>query len=170
MIICAGNTENYDFAKSVGVGNIQVAINLSKIILENKVKRLIFVGSMGLYTKENELFSIFEFDDANNIELSSLNNQSYTPLNSTISSKLNSNNFICKDFSLANKMYEKYSFIGENMEAFGFFSCAKYFNINAKAILIATNYCDENAHSTYLNNYKKANELLENYLENKGYL
>lgn len=169
MIISAGITETYDWAIPVGIG-FNAAIKLSELIIKNNPKRIIFVGSMGLYSKDYELFSLFEFDNANNIELSFLNKQSYTPLENTINSKLNSSNFICKDFSLANKMYKQYAFIGENMEAYGLFACAKYFNINAKAILIATNYCDEFAHETYMKNYKKANEILENYLENKGYL
>ena len=52
MIICAGwKTENFPFAKAIGIGLIESAINLTRICLEFQPKELIFIGTCGLYER-----------------------------------------------------------------------------------------------------------------------
>lgn len=168
MIISAGITETYDWATPVGVG-FNAAIKLSELIMKNNPKRIVFVGSMGLYSKDYELFSIHRFNAASNVELSVLDDLSYSPIMQQIY-KINSSNYICKNYEKAQKMHSQYGFIGENMEVFAIFETAKYYKIPAIAYLIATNYCDETAHEEYLKNYELANAKLEDYLENIGIL
>ena len=36
MILCAGRNETFDFARPIGVGLIESAINLTKLVLEEK--------------------------------------------------------------------------------------------------------------------------------------
>lgn len=169
MIVSAGISEIYDYAEPIGLGS-NCSIKLSELILKKQPKRLIFIGSMGLYTKEIELFSVNEFKSAVNIELAMLDDLVYTPMKTNEVSNLNSSNYICKNYEYAKKMNEKYGILGENMECFSFFATANYYKIPASAILVATNYCDEFAHEEYIKNIAKANEILENYLEKKGLL
>ena len=49
MILCAGRNETFDFAKPIGVGLIESAINLTKLVLEEKPAFLFFVGTAGSY-------------------------------------------------------------------------------------------------------------------------
>ena len=168
MIISAGITETYDWAIPVGIG-FNAAIKLSELIIKNNPKRIIFVGSMGLYSKDYELFSIHKFNTASNVELSVLDDLTYSIIEQKIH-EINSSNYICKNYELAQRMHQKYGFIGENMEVFAVFETAKYHKIPATAYLIATNYCDDKAHEEYLKNYKLANAKLEDYLENIGIL
>ena len=49
MIICAGGNENFPFAKAIGIGLIESAINLTRICLEFQPKEIIFIVTCGLY-------------------------------------------------------------------------------------------------------------------------
>ena len=50
MFICAGESEQFIFAKNIGIGLISSAINLTKLCLQYLPKELIFIGSAGCYT------------------------------------------------------------------------------------------------------------------------
>ena len=84
MIICAGNSETFDFATPMGVGLIESAINLTRLCLFDKPEFLLFIGSAGSYG-EHKIFDIIESKTASNIELGFLNNDAYTPLDNVIS-------------------------------------------------------------------------------------
>lgn len=168
MIFCAGKIESFDFAQACGIGLIESAITLTKIILEQKPKEIIFIGSFGLY-KEGKIGDIVEVKQACNVELSSLLTLSYSPLKSSYDEKellVNSSNFICKNEILASALFEQ-GMLGENMEVFSFFEVAKEFKLPAKAYLVATNFCKENAHEEFLQNHKKCMEKLTQYLKDE---
>ncbi|HHO65290.1 MAG TPA: purine-nucleoside phosphorylase, partial [Epsilonproteobacteria bacterium] len=52
MIICAGKSEQFDFAMPVGVGMLEVAINLTRLCEAKKPDYILFVGTAGSYGKK----------------------------------------------------------------------------------------------------------------------
>lgn len=218
MIISAGRNEIFPFALPMGVGLMNMSINLTALlqkramvdscgryeqnltangqlderlnlidspilqsakasqnpdkILNALPSEIIFVGSAGLY-KDGEVFEIYESSDAANIEISSLENKSYSPTESEIASivprgtcKVNSSNFITTDQNLAHKLFDRGCFL-ENMEFFAVLKVAQKFQIPAYGIFVATNFCDKNAHADFIKNHEQAKKELENYLKQK---
>ncbi|AQW85275.1 putative protein, possible nucleoside phosphorylase [Campylobacter pinnipediorum subsp. caledonicus] len=172
MIICAGKSESFAFARSIGVGLVDASINLSEICIKEKPNELLFVGSCGIY-KNGQIFDIFESKNGTNIEISSLENNSYTPFEQKIindvscETLINSSTFITTNQTLAYKMSDMGCDI-ENMEFYSVLAVAKKFDIPANGIFVATNFCNDNAHSDFIKNHKKAKEILEKYLIEKG--
>lgn len=169
MIVCAGGNESFNFAKSIGIGLVEAAINLTKLCLEFKPQKLIFIGTCGIYN-QGELLKIYKSSHAFNIEFSKLGANFYTPAQNEIklnvsqeTYKINSSNYICQNKQAA-KEFANLGLDFENMEAFSVLSVAKNFNIKAECILCATNFCDENAHKEFVKNHQKAKEKLEEFL------
>lgn len=218
MIISAGRNEIFPFALPMGVGLMDMSINLTTLLQKRAMvdgcgryeqnltakqqldKRLnlidspllksakssqnpdkilsalpseiIFVGSAGLY-KDGEVFKIYESSVAANIEISSLENKSYSPIESGIASivprgtcKVNSSNFITADQNLAHELFNRGYFL-ENMEFFAVLKVAQKFQIPAYGIFVATNFCDKNAHADFIKNHEQAKKELEKYLKQK---
>ena len=218
MIISAGRNEIFPFALPMGVGLVDMSINLTALlqkramvdgcgryeqilttnrqlderlnlidspilqsaksaqnpdkILNALPSEIIFIGSAGLY-KEGEIFEIYESSSVANIEISSLENKSYSPIESKIASivprgtcKVNSSNFITTDQNLAHKLFDRGYFL-ENMEFFAVLKVAQKFQIPAYGIFVATNLCDENAHTDFIKNHEQAKKELEKYLKQK---
>lgn len=218
MIISAGRNEIFPFALPMGVGLVDMSINLTALlqkramidgrgryeqkltanrqlderlnlidspilqsakssqnpdkILNALPSEIIFVGSAGLY-KDGQIFEIYESSAAANIEISSLENKSYSPIESEIASvvprgtcKVNSSNFITTDQNLAHKLFDRGYFL-ENMEFFAVLKVAQKFQIPAYGIFVATNFCDENAHADFIKNHEQAKKELEKYLKQK---
>ena len=44
MFVCAGNGEEFEFARSIGVGLVESAITVSKLCMSEQVESLVFVG------------------------------------------------------------------------------------------------------------------------------
>ena len=218
MIISAGRNEIFPFALPMGVGLMDMSINLTALlqkramvdgcgryeqilttnrqlderlnlidspilqsaksaqnpdkILNALPSEIIFIGSAGLY-KEGEIFEIYESSSVANIEISSLENKSYSPIESKIASivprgtcKVNSSNFITTDQNLAHKLFDRGYFL-ENMEFFAVLKVAQKFQIPAYGIFVATNFCDKNAHADFIKNHEQAKKELEKYLKQK---
>ena len=218
MIISAGRNEIFPFALPMGVGLMDMSINLTALlqkramvdgcgrydqnlmtnrqlderlnlidspilqstksaqnpdkILNALPREIIFIGSAGLY-KEGEIFEIYESSAAANIEISSLENKSYSPIESKIASvvprgtcKVNSSNFITTDQNLAHKLFDREYFL-ENMEFFAVLKVAQKFQIPAYGIFVATNFCNKNAHEDFIKNHEQAKNELEKYLKQK---
>nr|WP_315059638.1 purine-nucleoside phosphorylase [uncultured Campylobacter sp.] len=218
MIISAGQNEVFAFALPMGVGLVDMSINLTALlqkramvdgrgkyeqnlmanrqlderlnlidspilqsakssqnpdkILNALPSEIIFVGSAGLY-KDGEVFKVYESSAAANIEISSLENKSYSPIESKIASvvprgtcKVNSLNFITTDQNLAHKLFDRGYFL-ENMEFFAVLKVAQKFQIPAYGIFVATNFCDKNAHADFIKNHEQAKKELEKYLKQK---
>ncbi len=83
MFICARG-ENFSFAKDIGVGLVESAIELTALILRENPKFLIFIGSAGAYDKGVNLLDIFVSNSATQIESSFAKGESYTPLDNKI--------------------------------------------------------------------------------------
>lgn len=173
MIICAGNNETFDFATPMGVGLIESSMNLTRLCLFDKPEFLLFVGTAGSYG-QHMLFDIVESKTASQIELSFLDNCSYTPIDNVISTNntnkkdviVNSSNYIstCQDKT------KKYLDLGigiENMEFFSVLKIAKEFDIPAGGVFCITNYTNKDAHKEFLKNHDKAKELLYRHVETR---
>lgn len=230
LIVCAGKNENFSFAKSIGVGLVEASAGLCELLFKfnavasknsainvhgsvaselsvaNKVDKIIFIGTCGLYQKndkkglnalnlnengkikenlgeknlmhENQkplkLLEIYESAHCFNVEASKLTNAFYSPaeceINLNVSyetKKCNSSNYICTDENVATRFAD----LGlelENMESFAVLSLAKRFGISATCFLCATNFCDKNAHQSFLQNHTQAKKNLEHFLQEKN--
>ena len=173
MIICAGNSENFSFATPMGVGLIETAINITRLCLFDKPEFLLFVGTAGSYG-EAKLFDIIESKTASNIELSFLSGDAYTPLDNVVTTNttnkkeiiVNSSNYISTNETITKKFLPLGIGI-ENMEFFSVLKIAQEFNIPAGGVFCITNYTNKTAHKDFLNNHKKAKELLEEHVKNR---
>lgn len=171
MIVCAGDSESFDFALPVGIGLINVSINLTKACMLNPPQFLLFVGTAGSYGKK-EIFEIITSSKASNIEIGYFDNASYTPIDNTIIDEnaivsretmnegiVNSSNYITTE-QLKSEQFLKANLSIENMEFFAVASVAKTFNIPFRGIFCITNYCNKSAHEDFIKNHKQAMELL----------
>lgn len=174
MIVSAGKNESFPFATPIGVGLIESAMNLTKICLSDKPDEIIFVGSAGSYGK-NEIFDIIESSSAANMELSFLENNSYTPIDNILESKdqiskndtiVNSSNYITTNENLG-KEYLEYGIGIENMEFYSVVKIAQKFQIKVKGIFVVTNKTNRNAHQDFMSNHNKAMAKLIKHLEKK---
>jgi len=173
MIICAGKSEQFDFAIPVGIGLMDVAINLTRMCLSQKPKFILFVGTAGSYGEKN-IFDIVESKTSTNIENGFFNAGAYTPIDNMVSTAedvsretiINSSNYITADKSLG-KAYLGKNIQLENMEYYAVLKVAQSFGISAGGIFIVTNYCDENAHEDFLKNHKEAMAKLTAYIKEK---
>ena len=174
MIICAGNNESFDFASPMGVGLIEMAMNLTQLCLLDKPEFLLFVGSAGSYGNYR-IFDIVESKTASNIELSFLQKKAYTPLDNIICAQedkkedviVNSSNYISTDGQLVKK-FPALGIEMENMEFFSVLRIAQEFDIPAGGVFCITNYCNKNAHHDFLANHNRAKELLGSYIRRLG--
>lgn len=170
MLICAGNSETFDFALPMGVGMIEMAMNLTRLCLFDKPEFLLFVGSAGSYGN-HQLFDIVESKTASNIELAFLEKKAYTPLDNVVSTNteakkeiiVNSSNYISTDFELS-KNFLKLGVGIENMEFFAVLKIAQEFNIPAGGVFCITNFTNANAHADFLANHEKAKTLLHEHV------
>ncbi|PHS37599.1 MAG: purine-nucleoside phosphorylase [Sulfurovum sp.] len=172
MFICAGESEQFDFAIPVGIGMTDVAINLTKLCLSQKPEFLFFVGTAGSYGEKN-IFDIIESKTATNIENSFFTGGAYTPIDNMVSTAedvsretiVNSSNYITTDSNVG-KAYLLKNIHLENMEYYAVLKVAKSFGIPAAGVFIVTNYCDENAHKNFMDNHKEAMLRLTAYIKN----
>lgn len=166
MIVCAGNSETFDFAAPMGVGLIESAMNLTRLCLFDKPEFLLFVGTAGSYG-EADIFDIVESKTAANIELAFLKNDAYTPLDNVISTNttnkkdiiVNCSNYITTNDELARK-FLNFGIGIENMEFFSVLKVAQEFDIPAGGVFCITNYTNKNAHEDFIKNHEKAKEIL----------
>ncbi|MDF1879653.1 purine-nucleoside phosphorylase [Sulfurimonas sp. SAG-AH-194-C20] len=173
MIICAGNNETFKFAQPMGVGLIEISMNLTRLCLFDKPEFILFVGSAGSYG-DAKLFDIVESKTASNIELAFLSNDAYTPLDNVVTTNetnikdivVNSSNYISTNETLT-KNFLKLGVGIENMEFFAVLKIAQEFNIPAGGVFCVTNFTNTNAHEDFLKNHVKAKELLTEHVKKR---
>lgn len=148
------------------------AVNLSE---NGKIKENLDAKNLASENqKPLKLLEIYESAHCFNIEASKLTNDFYSPaeceINLNVSyetKKCNSSNYICTDENVA----ARFADLGlelENMESFAVLSVAKRFGISATCFLCATNFCDKNAHQSFLQNHAQAKKNLEYFLQEKN--
>ena len=170
MIICAGDIEQFDFATPIGIGMVNVAVNLTRLCLLNPPEFLLFVGTAGSYGNK-KIFDIVESRSAANIENSFFTHGNYTPIDNVISTAddvsretiINSSNYITVDPNVA-KHYLNNKIELENMEFFSVMKTAEILDIPAGGIFVVTNYCDKDAHHTFMSNHKESMARLTDYM------
>jgi len=175
MIVCAGDIESFKYAEPMGIGLVDMAINLTRRCLFNKPEFILFIGTAGSYGNHN-ILDIVESKRASNLELSFLENNSYTPIDNVLESEnkfvkndtiVNSSNYITTNFELAKK-YNDYGIGIENMEFFSVVKVAKEFEIPVAGIFAVTNYTKQNAHEDFKKNHNVAMEKITKYLLEKN--
>ncbi len=174
MIICAGKSEQFDFAMPVGIGMMEVAINLTRLCETKKPDYILFVGTAGSYG-EKKIFDIIESKTASNIENSFFSGKSYSPIDNVVTSLkdvsretiVNSSNYITTDKEIG-KYYTAQNVQIENMEFFAVMKVAQFYGISAGGIFVVTNYCDENAHDDFLKNQKEGMAKLDAYVKERA--
>lgn len=173
MILSAGLSETFSFAAPIGIGLVNASINLTRLLTKECPKNLLFIGTAGSYGKHKE-FELLIANRAVNIEIGFLQNLSYSPILGEITGInpnvpretldkiiVNSSNFITADAVQA-KLFLEYGLSIENMEFFAVLKVAEKFNVPSLGLFCITNYCDKNAHESFLKNRQKAKEKLEN--------
>jgi len=174
MIICAGRSEQFDFAMPVGVGMMEVAINLTRLCEAKKPDYILFVGTAGSYG-EKKIFDIIESKTAANVENSFFTGGSYSPIDNVVSSVkdvsretiVNSSNYITTDKKMGT-YYTAQNIHLENMEFFAVMKVAQFYGISSGGIFVVTNYCDENAHEDFEKNQKEAMKRLDAYVKSRA--
>ena len=175
MIVCAGQSEQIRGAIPIGIGLLESACTLYRLIKDENPHEILFVGSAGSYGRY-KLFDEVTSCSATQIEVSYLESLSYTPLDNlkieNVSCEtniiVNSSNYITQDKN-ASQRFLKMGIDLENMEFYSVMYIANKFGINAKGKFVVTNYCDENAHRDFIKNQKKANELMEKIVKDLGF-
>ncbi len=171
MFVCAGDSEQFDFAAPVGIGMVDATIHLTRLCLERTPKSLVFVGTAGSYG-DKALFDIVESHTATNIENGFFEGKTYTPIDNFISvskdvsreTQVNSSSYITIDPNTS-KTFLAHNIDLENMEFYAVLKVANAFNIPANGIFIVTNYCDKDAHKDFISNHDKAKRLLTEYIK-----
>jgi len=171
MFICAGERETFDFAKPMGIGLIEMSINLTKQSLQNPPDFLFFVGTAGSYGG-HAIFDIVHSKSAANIENSFFNANAYTPIDNLISTAddvsretiVNSSNYITTDVNVAQR-YLAHHITLENMEFFAVLKVAQTFNIPVAGAFVVTNYCNPHAHRDFLANHREAMQRLTDHIK-----
>jgi nucleoside phosphorylase len=174
MIVCAGDKEQFDFAVPIGIGMVSSAINLTRLCLLDAPEFILFVGTAGSYGNR-QIFDIVESRTAANIENSFFTHGNYSPVDNIISSAddvsretiVNSSNYITVDYEVS-KEYLNHNIELENMEFFAVMKVAQEFGIPAGGLFVVTNYCDKDAHQTFLDNHREAMKRVSEYLKNKN--
>ncbi len=173
MIICAGDIEQFDFATPIGIGMVNVAVNLTKLCLLSPPEFLLFVGTAGSYGNR-KIFDIVESRSAANIENSFFTHGNYTPIDNVISTAddvsretiINSSNYITVSPEVS-KHYLNNNIELENMEFFSVLKTAEILGIPAGGIFVVTNYCDKDAHQTFMDNHNEAMKQLAEYMRKR---
>ncbi|MDO7252510.1 purine-nucleoside phosphorylase [Helicobacter cappadocius] len=177
MFVCAGKVESFSFAKSIGIGMIESAINLTRICSREIVGEIIFIGSAGSYSYDIQPFEICLSTKATQIEMSYINTDTYTPIDNQIEMEfenvprgtknmiVNSSNYINTNLELSKKMVYA-GIMLENMEFFSVLKVAQNFGIKSYGIFCVTNYCNDNAHKDFVQNHQKAKETIEEFIRN----
>jgi purine-nucleoside phosphorylase len=164
MIVCAGRTEVFSFARPIGVGLIESAYNLSRILKEENLQSILFVGSCGSYGGLAILESFFS-SSAAQMEQSVVFGSSYTPIENKIVQNvshetiINSSNYITTDKNVSDKFLQL-GLGAENMEFFSVLWAAREVGVEAKGFFVTTNYCSPNAREEYAKNIKSATEII----------
>ncbi|MBE0495770.1 MAG: purine-nucleoside phosphorylase [Campylobacterales bacterium] len=171
MIVCAGKSESFSFAKPIGIGLVESAITLTRLCLQELPEHFLFVGSAGSYG-EVPLLDVCVSTRALNLETSGLLGQAYSPISPEIvhfspfvsretfpQVSVNSSNYITADAAISKRYLEANCDI-ENMEFFSVLSVAQHFNIPAFGLFVVTNYCTKDAHATFLAYHEEAKKRL----------
>lgn len=188
MFVCAGESEQFEFAKSIGIGLVSSAIGLTRLCLQHAPKEIVFLGSAGSYNPEWSILDMAYSTCATQLELSFLDHHSYTPLDNSIQLNLthnvscetinthwhkkieslpqvlvNSSNYITNT-SRYNARMNHIGITLENMEFFSVLKVAQYFQIPCIGIFCVSNFIGASSHDEFLKNHEKVKEKIHKFI------
>lgn len=188
MFVCAGESEQFAFAKSIGIGLISSAMELTRLCIHYAPREIVFIGSAGCYHSNWSIGDIAYSCSATQIELSFLDNNSYTPIDNFIKLNLDSNvshetltnnwnnllkkipqvvvnssNYITKT-SVYNTMMINAGITLENMEFFSVLKVANFFQIPCIGIFCVSNFVGTQAHEEFIKNHKLVKAKLHSFI------
>ncbi len=153
--------------QSLGIGFLNSALNLEKLIQVQAITEIIFIGTAGSYTDSLEIGEIVTVSSSSALNLGAVLELAYVPTKQEhfdlnifegfksaqcFSSLEISRQEIIAEKLIAQNQSEKY--LVENMELYGIAAVAKRHEIPLRALLGITNYINPNAHEDW-----KANNL-----------
>ena len=168
----------------LGIGYLSAALNLQKIILENKLTEINFLGTAGLVQNTEEKFSIndtkvYRIEKSSLLRALTITGSAYTPVtypsyslnnantNKTLKSLTTANCIssleISKSAELSSKILDSQSnteILLENMELYGVAKLASEYQIPCNTFLSTSNFTNANAHQDWKENHQKASEKL----------
>jgi nucleoside phosphorylase len=173
MIVCAGQSEQFDFATPIGIGPVDAAINLTRLCMTQPPESLLFVGTAGSYGRI-EILDIVESHVATNIEIGFFDNKSYTPVDFSIATVedvsretiVNSSAYITANSDVSHQYLDQGIDL-ENMEFYAVLKVAKAFDIPAGGVFAVTNFCDERAHDAFISHHEEAKRRLKEYIRER---
>jgi len=122
MFVCAGESEQFDFAESIGIGMVDAAINLTRLCLTERPDEVVFVGTAGSYGRIG-LMEIVESATARNVENGFFDGKTYSPITNMVTlsgdvsreTQVNSSHYITIDATSA-QQYLDHGIDLESME------------------------------------------------------
>ncbi len=163
--------------KTLGIGYLEAALQLNKMLQDKPYSRIIFLGTAGAYSKELPIGEIVSVSQISLLNLGEVLGHSYIPKKySSYKSSLHihsatqplttnclSSLEITKSSDFSKKIIEYYKLqtaLVENMELYGVAKVATEHNIPWSAFLGITNYTNENAHQDWKANHEIVSENL----------
>ena len=157
LVISAGKNEIFDFALPMGVGLVDMAINLTKFLQK---RACIVADEKGINLKNIDPHYLAKIE----AKFANLSNPELQNLSQNFSKNPERNLY---------QMPEKIVFVGsaglykdgENMEFYSVLKVAQIFKIPAYGIFVATNFCNKNAHTDFIKNHAEAKKILTKYIK-----
>lgn len=158
---------------SLGIGYLDAALNLEKLIQSHTITEIVFIGTAGSYTNLLEIGELVSVSSSFALNLGALLGFAYVPAKQEsfnleafkdfksaqcFSSLEISQQEIIAEKLISQNQSEKY--LVENMELYGVAAVAKRHGIPLKALLGITNYINHNAHEDWKANNLEVSEKL----------
>lgn len=163
----------------VGIGSIEAAASLSRLLATSKFKKVLFVGSVGCHDTKIPLQSFVCATSSMLIDAALVNEQSYLPApyireyhgNTSLILEIKkavpialfepiaSTPSITSDAALAAKYWSSTGSRFENLELFGIATTCAAFSIPWASLCAVTNHTGPEAHEQWKNNHVRAAEI-----------
>ncbi len=175
----ASELGNHFLIEALGIGYLDAALNLERIIKKNDLKQIIFLGTAGSFNKNHD--EIVEVESTELLNIGSNLDISYPAKHGRYEvykteKKLSdlktchclTTAEITKDSAFAELISKKYDdeILLENLELYGLAKVASEAGIPWNALLGVTNSIGENAHEEWKVNHERVSKNLCDYFKN----
>ena len=163
--------------RTLGIGYLEAALQLNKILQDANYSRIIFLGTAGSYSQELQIGDIVSVASVALLNLGTMLEHSYVPqeynlyasspltthhsvtVNCLSSLEVTANETISKTIVERSAFSAKLPLV-ENLELYGIAKIASEHNILWSALLGITNYTNANAHQDWKTNHERVSEKL----------